>query len=27
VHRSPPRGPRDPARLLLTIDEPGRIPL
>lgn len=27
VHRSPPRGPRDPARLLLTLDEPGRIPL
>ena len=27
VHRSPPRGARDPARLLLTLDEPGRIPL
>ncbi|MEN0076863.1 MAG: DUF1826 domain-containing protein [Paracraurococcus sp.] len=27
VHRSPPRGPHDPARLVLTLDEPGRIPL
>lgn len=27
VHRSPPRGAHDPVRLLLTLDEPGRIPL
>ena len=27
IHRSPPAGPGERARLLLCIDEPGRIPL
>lgn len=27
IHRSPPAGPAERARLLLCIDEPGRIPL